>query len=289
MDNLKQDITQKDESKLVFMMQFLMEEYFEIPDRLTIEAVMKKHLGEETECFGYDEKVSSFAANRYKSEFKDDSVPPILHIISCTDFDENSIDTLTRSQMWDCPESEEILASCKYQVLASDMLGAGLYYKDRANMLMDCAEALIELFPSCKAVYFRNSGKMFTAEAIRSHNIPHEDRFIYFAVNVRFFKIEGTDDMLVDTLGMKTLFMPDLQYHFHGEDPNYVVNHAYNMLSYLYDNENPIESGHTIDGIENGRMSRDIQWKCQYEESLIQPIRKVIDVNMGEFASGSRN
>ena len=40
-----------------------------------------------------------------------------------------------------------------------------------------------------------------------------------FGVNVRFFNIEGTEDMLIDTVGMSTLFLPDLQYHFHGMDP----------------------------------------------------------------------
>ncbi|WP_235900832.1 DUF4261 domain-containing protein [Inconstantimicrobium porci] len=35
---------------------------------------------------------------------------------------------------------------------------------------------------------------------------------------------------------MSTLYLPDVQYHFHGVDPNWVVNHAYNLLSYIYDN-----------------------------------------------------
>ena len=38
--------------------------------------------------------------------------------------------------------------------------------------------------------------------------------------------------MLIDTVGMSTLFLPDLQYHFHNMDPNWVVNHAYNVASY---------------------------------------------------------
>ncbi len=49
---------------------------------------------------------------------------------------------------------------------------------------------------------------------------------------------------------------------------------------------NPIEDGETIDGIENGRMSREIQWKCQYEDALIQPPRGVVDIHMGDYASG---
>ena len=37
------------------------------------------------------------------------------------------------------------------------------------------------------------------------------NQFIRFGVNVRFFNIEGTEDMLIDTVGMSTLFLPDLQ------------------------------------------------------------------------------
>ena len=36
------------------------------------------------------------------------------------------------------------------------------------------------------------------------------------------------------------------------------------------------------------RMDSDIKWKVQYEDSLIQPIREVIDINTGEYASGNR-
>ena len=177
---------------------------------------------------------------------------------------------------------------CKYQVIATDMLAAGLEYRDRANMLMDYMEALVEMYPECEAVYFPGAGKMFTAEQIRNHEIPRESRFIYFAVNVRFFNIQGTEDMLEDTLGMSTLFLPDLQYHFHDMDPNWVVNHAYNVLSYIYDNDNPIESQATIDGITDGNMDRTVQWKCQYENALIQPTRGVLDICMNEYAAGER-
>ena len=39
---------------------------------------------------------------------------------------------------------------------------------------------------------------------MRSHQIEGSDRFIRFGVNVRFFNIEGTEDMLIDTVGMST-------------------------------------------------------------------------------------
>lgn len=48
--------------------------------------------------------------------------------------------------------------------------------------------------------------------------------------------------MLVDTLGMSLLFLPDIQYHFHGLDPNLIVNHAYNTALYLLINDNTKQS-----------------------------------------------
>ena len=64
---------------------------------------------------------------------------------------------------------------------------------------------------------------------------------------------------------MSTLFLPDLQYHFQDMDPNAVVNHAYNMLLYIFDNANPIKLGDHVDGIKDGKMSTEVQWKVQYE------------------------
>ena len=40
--------------------------------------------------------------------------------------------------------------------------------------------------------------------------------------------------------------------------------------------------------IRNGMIVQDIQWKCQYEDALIQPARIVMDVCMGEYAAGNR-
>ncbi|MBO4458327.1 MAG: DUF4261 domain-containing protein [Butyrivibrio sp.] len=287
---LKQDLNQHDNHPgMVFMIHLLMEDKCDIPEKEYMTKIMQKHLG-EVDCFSHSTEMAGFAPKKYSVHFEKENVtlPPHLLIMGCIDIKQPLLDDIAKSQLWNCEESEQILNSCKYQVVTNDMLAARLDYKDRAEMLVDYVEALVEMFPTCKAVLFENSKKMFTRDEILNCSISKESRFIYYAVNVRFFNIQGTDDMLVDTLGMSTLFLPDLQYHFHDMDPNSVVNHAYNMLSYIYNNENPIKSGDTIDGIKDGKMDQNTQWTVQYEEALIQPIREVIDVNMGEYASGTR-
>lgn len=287
---LQQDINKEEEHPgMIFIVHLLMDEMCEMPEKQFMQEVMNKHLG-ETDCFCYDEKVAGFAPARYKVHFEKENIdmPPQLMIMECMGIQKPIMDEIAESQLWDCPKGDEILKKCTYHVVATDMLAAGLDYKERAEMLVDYIEALVELYPSCKAVVFETSKKMFTREAIINCTVPRESRFIYYAVNVRFFNIQGTNDRMVDSLGMSTLFLPDLQYHFHNMDPNAVVNHAYNVLSYIFDNNNPIKPNDHIDGIKDGRMSREVQWKVRYERALIQPVREVIDINMGEYASGKR-
>ena len=62
-----------------------------------------------------------------------------------------------------------------------------------------------------------------------------------------------------------------------------MVNHAYILA-----NNNPIQDDATVDSVENGQRSQNLQWKCQCEDVLIQPPRAVLDIHMGTFASGGR-
>ncbi len=78
--------------------------------------VMEKHLG-EVDNFSYDQKMAGYAVKKYVAEFKDAKVPPQLMIMGNNEFDGSRINELERSQMWDCEDSEQILDSCKYQVL----------------------------------------------------------------------------------------------------------------------------------------------------------------------------
>ena len=191
--------------------------------------------------------------------------------------------------MWDClQDRDRILSECKYCVFVNDILCGALPQLERADFDMDLLDALLELYPTCEAVYFLNSGKLMPADAIRKGEAEGPDRFIRYAVNVRFFNVSGTGDHVVDTLGLSLLYVEDLQYHFHGMDPNWVVGHAYNMASYILANDRPIKDGDTIDGVTDGRLDQALQWRCRFEDAMVQPVRPVLDVHMNEYAAGDR-
>ena len=260
-----------------------------MPSRDTMVEVFTKHLG-PVDCFSYGAESAGFAPQNYKVHYEDNDadISPTLMVTNCEKIDKLVLDDFAHSQVWDCPNVDELLAECQYRVFATDMLASGLEPKERADMLVKYVDALLELYPSCKAVVFGPSRKFLSRETIENHPDKEVTRFIYYAVNVRYFSIQGTDDMMVDTLGMSTLFYPDVQYHFHGMNPDDIVHHAYSVLYYIFEHDNPIDDGQTIAGLENGDMNPDIKWKVQYEDSLIQPVRTVIDINMGEYASGTR-
>ena len=198
--------------------------------------------------------------------------------------------------MWDCPDDRQrILEESKFQIMAVDLLAGGLASsQERANLDMDYLEALAELFPTCEAFYLPSCGRLLPPEMIRSSTVTGMTRFVRFGVNCRLVNIEGTEDIVVDTLGMGTLFLPDIQYHCHGLDPNDVVYHARNIASYLLDNASPdqeqntILDGDTIDGLEGGKFSQNVRWVCHYEKALIRPEREVLDIHTGQYASGQR-
>lgn len=76
--------------------------------------------------------------------------------------------------------------------------------------------------------------------------------------------------------------MPDVQYHFHGMNPDDVVIHAYNMLYFILENDILLVMVILL------AADSKVQWTLPYEDSLVQPVRAVLDVNMGEYASGTR-
>ena len=280
----------------VFMVQLLMKERCETPSLERMTEVMERHIGKVEvgqplkQTADAMKNITLFAAMDHIAKFSNGEAPVQVSVMPCDTFHPETIDEMRRSQMWDClQDRDRILSECKYCVFANDILTGALDPLERANLDMDYLEALLELFPTCEAVYSLNTGKLVLADVIRSKTVSGLDRFIRYIVNARFFNIDGTDDdHIVDTLGMSLLYMEDLQYHFHSMDPNWVVMHAYNIAAYVLENCRPIKDGDTIDGVTDGNIDQNLQWKCHFEDAIVQPGRPVLDIHMGQYAAGNR-
>lgn len=275
----------------VFMVGLLMKQPCERPTRERMTEVLSRHLGriDAPEDPEPEQPFRFFYTLDHVSKFSDGEAPVALMISDCQPFDGSTVNEMQRSQMWDCQaDRDEILDGCGYVITANDFMGGGLPSQERANMLMDYVEALVELYPTCEAVHFMNSGKLVRPEAIRTEGLTGLDRYVRFAMNIRLFNIAGTEERVMDTLGLSLLFIEDLQYHFHGMDPNWVVLHANSMACYLLANDQPMKNGDTIDGVVDGHLAQDIQWPCHFEDAMVEPMRAVLDVYMNEYAAGDR-
>lgn len=280
----------------VFMVQLLMKDRCETPSIERMTEVMERHIGKVEvgqplkETADAMKNITLFAAMDHIAKFSDGQGPVQVSVMPCDTFHPEKIDEMKRSQMWDCQQDRDrILSECKYCIFANDMLTGALDPLERAGFDMDYLEALVELFPSCEAVYFLNTGKLILADTIRNRTFTGLDRFIHYVVNVRFFNIQDTNDSIVDTLGMTLLYLEDLQYHFHDMDPNWVVRHAYSIASYCLENRRPIKDGDTVDGVaDDGNLDQSLQWKCRFEDAMVKPGRPVLNIHMGKYAAGDQ-
>ncbi|WP_235847698.1 DUF4261 domain-containing protein [Paenibacillus tuaregi] len=284
---LKQNLDEKSEFQRLFQMYLLFEEKAERPNTEAIRNVLETQCG-KTDTVSADNVLSLFAVEAYKVTYQEGELPAQVMMADVTDFQPETITDLERTQFWTMPDAEDVLQKCRYKLLISDFMAAGLDYKSRSALLADWLEAAVSLFPTCKAIWIPSSGKLLHPSEIADNPYEGAARFLQFGMNIRYFSIHGTEDCLVDSLGLFALGLPDVQYHFHTLDPNDVSRHAFAVAAYLFEEDVPVSDGETVAGLLNGEMAPDVQWPCRFEMALIQPSREVMDVCPGEYAAGGR-
>ena len=289
MSVLKQNLTEQAEFAAIFRIQLLFKACGQRPESEVLGKALSRAFGAVEQVADVEEALTTYALLDYPVTYADDQrMPAQVLMADFAPFDSSKLEVMALSQLWDCPNGEELLKGCSHQLMISDFLAAGLDYPLRCQMLTKWLETALELFEDCVAVWVPSSGKLLSREQVLNNPMSDGDRFIYWAVNVRFFNVDGSEDKVIDTLGLYTVGLPDIQYHFRGLDPDAVVNHAYSTASYVFAHNAPIASGETIDGLAAGNIDPSVQWRCQYEMALIQPSREVMDVCPAGYAAGGR-
>lgn len=287
------------ESKIgIMMVQLLFKNKPKSPKTEELRSTFEKYIGDLGEIpYAETSKESTgdmfmFPLLKHKVIFEDkpDGVPVIASFLSSDDGTGIEVDDMKRSQFWDVPNGNDIVDECKNTILLNTMLGAALPYREQAEIMLAQIDAAIDCYPECIGIYVHQSGKLITPDMFKEQrNAGLSERFINLFVNVRFFNLADTDEMIVDSLGFYVFGGADVQVHFKGLDPNHVVNYVYNIAGYQFDNDFPIKSGETIDSLdEYGKMQMTPQWKVQYEDAIVPPLRTVLDVNCGKYAGGNR-
>jgi hypothetical protein len=189
-------------------------------------------------------------------------------------------------QSWGFSEAAAQVKRCTTSILVTDLMARFLEYKTRLALFQKVLTSILEVV-KCRAIHWQPAQQI--VDPIRYLQTVAPEKYPELqagGLNVRFYRISNSDegDMLMDTLGLAALGLPDLQCHFKNLDVQAVARMLYNTGLYLFQNGDVIEDGHTVAGIKPTD-----KWLCQHEDSLLEPERVVLDINPGHpYASGNR-
>jgi len=185
-------------------------------------------------------------------------------------------------QSWHCPDAAQLLEGLQGTLLVTEMMSRTIEPHDRAMLFHGVLQAVVEI-TGPEALVFLHSQQVVKATDYLS-DCSAAPIFRRGALNVRFFTITDTDDMIMDTRGLHELGLHELQCHFHGLDPNAVSGKLYDTAAYIFEKGAVIKPGETIEGLKPTE-----KWLCQFENSILEPKRETLDLNPGKrHAAGNR-
>ena len=217
------------------------------------------------------------------AEYEDKAIP-VGTMINVYEFTEQK-DAYARAlqQSWDWEPAKTIVPECRYAISIIDFMASNLDPEDRLNLMHQVVLSVLELV-SCDAIFWENS-EQFTDPAVYQErwqgDHPH---LLYGMVNVRLFRISTgkPGEMVMDSLGLHILRLPDVQCHFVDLNPDTVANFLFNVANYLLVKGDVIHDDETVPGFEP-----DTRWPCRHEISLIGPEREVLDIEPNSpYAAG---
>ena len=161
-------------------------------------------------------------------------------------------------QSWDWPLAKDAVAVASAAHVVMPMFSwLWLDRRTRLELIHAAVEAVLEQSAPC-ALHWPQSQCVVSPETYRR---ARSDDSLYPAVNVRMFDVSGgrTDEIVMDTLGLGPLGLPDLQIRCAGLQAARVARHLTNLALYIF---------------EHGDV-----WHCLRAESWAEPVRGVIELD----------
>lgn len=285
----KQKKTKEDTETLpdCFARTYGVEIYTDREPRIQTEELLEKIRNRcgDVELITNNDKLILFTFKDYMIQYSDGKVPAQLAImVTDKKVDMEKLE-MSFYQSWGWEDARDAVDKTLYTILVTDMMTSGLDYHTRLELFQKSLYSILEDTP-CLAINWHLTQQIINPNQYISNN-PDDKNYdvLMGALNVRLFNIEGSDnEILMDTLGLGTLGLPDLQCHFKDLDVNGIANILYTYGDYIFQNGDVINDGETIQG-----LTANEKWKCQHEISMLEPKRVVIDINPGEnFFAGNR-
>jgi Domain of unknown function (DUF4261) len=222
-----------------------------------------------------DKDALLFSFPDFKVELSDATIPAQCLVANPDEGKSNiELPDVAFQQNWHWKDANEVVGKCKYEVLVTDFMSRTLPYKQRINLYMDFLVATMKAVNPDVLYSFHGQKIINPTDLINVWG--HEDKqSLYGACNVRLYNIGDSmnKEVLMDTIGLHSLGLPDFQIRFSNLEVNEVASLLWNYAYYIYENEDIIENGNTLEGIKSGS-----KWKCERQISLVNPKRVVLNV-----------
>jgi hypothetical protein len=219
------------------------------------------------------ESVALFSFPSIKVEFEEGSMPAQCTIMQPNAGSENAeVAPEALQQNWHWAEAAENVSACNYEVLVSDFMSRTLDYKLRLQLFMDFLTAATRVLQP-QVVYPVAAQKLMAADDLMEAWTDPDQRALHGLVNVRLFNISNgtTGEILMDTVGLHQLGLPDFQIRFAGLDEGAVGQALWNYAYYVYEHGDIIADGNTIQG-----PTPQSKWQCERQIAAVAPERVVI-------------
>ncbi len=264
-----------------YIVQLLLETEQKLnPDRL-LEA-LRKHCG-SVESMEEQPGLLAFAHPEQLMRVKEGLVPA-QSMFTETELIEKPLEFFSSSltQTWDWPDSEQVVARTKAVIGITDSFNDGLTRKTRLKLFHSVVQAALELTQPV-AIHWLPSQRIVSPERYRE-DLGQGGQLFSSAVNVRMFKVEESNERVMDTMGLTGLGCPDVQCHFINLDPAQIGVYLYQLAEYVFERGDVFRDGDTVEGLHPKE-----RWKCRKEPAYVSPNRRVLNVIPGQYAPPSQS
>lgn len=229
---------------------------------------------------GFPENLESFKSSRhyffkdYEVEFEEGIIPAqgTIFIPDTVGIEIAKLETAFH-QSWNWQDAELVVRKCKFEVLLTDVMSRNLDYKKRIEFFQKFVASIVDVLKP-NAIWISNGDKIMNREEYLTCFEVNDFQNLNGFMNVRLFNLQESDgEMLMDTLGLNSLGLPDFEIRFRDYNPSAIAGLLFNYGNYIFENGVVIENGNTIQGIEEHQ-----KWKCYFKESLLAPKRIIIEI-----------
>lgn len=183
-------------------------------------------------------------------------------------------------QTWDWAEAKDVLAKHQSYVTLSDLLAQSLAYKSRLGFFQNVLSGVLELLTPI-AIRWRASQKIVNPGVLIKALEPGQGRDpIKGAVNVRRTLVKSKGGVVMDTLGLGALGLPDFECDLGDRMPAPIEAMLRSLARYEYDLGDVIGDGRTFKaGLES--------FRCERGSSSVEPARDVFLLKPGTAPKGN--